>query len=49
MEKENTKKQEVPLTPLYSDGTKEQGSKNNSGSVEGQKGGKSIPDPLGYC
>jgi len=33
---------------LYSSGTSDQVQGSNMGSVEGPKGGKASPDPLGY-
>lgn len=35
-------------SPVYSSGTKDQLQDNNMGSVQGPKGAKSCPDPLGY-
>lgn len=35
-------------SPLYSSGTTEMDSKNNQGKVDGPKGSKPTPDPLGY-
>jgi len=43
-----TSKRDPLASPLYSSGTKDQDSKSNMGSVHGPKGGKSIPDPIGY-
>lgn len=41
-------KQKPYAGPMYSGGTKYTDSKENVGPVHGPKGGKSIPDPLGY-
>ena len=36
-------------SPLYSSGTPEMGTSNIVGKVDGPKGGKQVPDPLGYA
>ena len=39
---------EIPLTPLYSEGTREMDGTENVGSPEGPMGREIVPDPMKY-
>ena len=42
------KEKDMPLTPLYSQGTSDMDGKENVGKPDGPKEGYKVPDPLGY-